>query len=49
MNASLELFAEVSFANVARYAQRLGERIVNWAVARDDRTGDAGGSAIARP
>jgi selenocysteine lyase/cysteine desulfurase len=36
MNASLELFKEVGFANVARYAQRLGERIVNWAVTRDD-------------
>jgi len=36
MNASLELFKEIGFANVARCAQRLGERIVNWAVARDD-------------
>jgi cysteine desulfurase / selenocysteine lyase len=36
MNASLDLFKEVGFENVARCAQRLGERIVNWAVARDD-------------
>jgi cysteine desulfurase / selenocysteine lyase len=36
MNASLDLFAEVGFANVARRAQRLGERIVSWAVERDD-------------
>jgi cysteine desulfurase / selenocysteine lyase len=36
MNASLDLFNEVGVANVARCAQRLGERIVNWAVARDD-------------
>jgi len=36
MNASLDLFNEVGFANVARCAQRLGERIVNWAVSRDD-------------
>jgi len=36
MNASLGLFEEIGFANVARCAQRLGERIVNWAVARDD-------------
>jgi selenocysteine lyase/cysteine desulfurase len=36
MNASLDLFKEVGFENVARAAQRLGERIVNWAVARDD-------------
>ena len=36
MNAALDLFAEVGFENVAACAQRLGERIVNWAVQRDD-------------
>jgi selenocysteine lyase/cysteine desulfurase len=36
MNAALDLFAEVGFESVARCAQRLGERIVNWAVQRDD-------------
>lgn len=36
MNASLELFNEVGVDQVARCAQRLGERIVTWAVERDD-------------
>lgn len=36
MNAAIELLGEVGFENVARCAQRLGERIVTWAVERDD-------------